>query len=107
MVDDTLQRLLETEMQAEALVAQALEERERTIAEASAEAEAAERRFTARIPEIQSSFLDKAEEKAAQTIAELERRYAERAEELRDMAGQCRIDAVQAALEAFLDSERG
>lgn len=104
-MDETLNRLLAAETEAERLVESALAEKERMTNEALAEAHTAEEQFAARVPEIHAAFLDRAGERASQTIAELRRRYDERNKALRSMAEEHEADAVAAALDTLLDSE--
>jgi V/A-type H+-transporting ATPase subunit G/H len=105
-MEDTLKRLLDAELRAQALVDQANKERDRMIQQALEEARSADERFTARIPEIQSSFLGKAEERAGQTIGEMTRRYEERRRNLRAMAEGRGGEAVEAALAILLDPDK-
>ncbi|MEA3277744.1 MAG: ATPase [Pseudomonadota bacterium] len=105
-MEDTLKRLLDAEMHAEQIAQQAEAEQENVIQGALVEARAGEERFTARIPELHRSFISKAEERAEQTIAELKRRYDERHVQLRDMAEQRDDEALEAAFELLISSER-
>jgi vacuolar-type H+-ATPase subunit H len=105
-MDETLQRLLEAEVHAEKIAQQAEAEQENVIQAALMEARAEEERFVARIPDLHRSFIKKAEERAEQTIAELERRYDERHLQLRDLAEQREEEALEAAFEVLVSSER-
>jgi V/A-type H+-transporting ATPase subunit G/H len=105
-MDDTLNRLIEAETRAESLAQEAEREQERIIQAALAEAKALDERFTARIPDLHREQINKAEERAGQTVAELKRRYDERHVELRDMAEQREDDALRAAFRLLLDPER-
>ena len=102
MMDDTLKRLLDAELQAQAIVDDALAERDRIIEQAREEARRAEDHFTARIPEIHASFADKAEERARQAIAEMERRYEEDRQALQARAQEGEAAAIEAALTLIL-----
>ena len=104
-MDNTLQRLLDTELKAEKLVDDALKQRDRLMEQSLEEVRLAEARFDARIPEIRASFLEKAEQRIEQTVAEVSLRYQERIAELQTMADETRDEAVQAALGIILDSE--
>jgi V/A-type H+-transporting ATPase subunit G/H len=104
-MDETLNRLLAAELEAERLVEEALAKKEQLTSEALADARRAEERFTARVPEIHGAFLDRAEGRASQTISELQRRYDERAKALRDMAETHGSEAVEAALSVLLDPD--
>ncbi len=105
-MDDTLKRLLDAETQAESLVTQAIEEREELTRQALAEAQLAEDRLAARIPEIRSSFMDKTRQRIEQNITEMQRRFDERAQALRSMATESRDDAIQAAIQLILDPDQ-
>jgi V/A-type H+-transporting ATPase subunit G/H len=105
-MQDELQRLLDTELQAEALVKDAERRREQMIQQAHEDARAAERQFEARLPELRAAFLQKAEERAAQAVAEQERRYAERAEQLRRLAQEREREAIGAAIALLTDPDR-
>jgi len=104
-MDDTLQRLLDAEMRAEKIAQHAETERERIVQGALAEARAEDERFQKRIPELHASFVDKAEIRAEQTIAELKRRYDERHVQLRELAEQREDDALEAAFAVLISPE--
>ena len=104
-MDETLNRLLAAETEAERLVEEALAEKERMTDAALAEAHAAEERFAARTPEIHAAFLDRAKDRASQTVSELRRRYDERNKALRSMAEEHEPDAVGAALDMLVDPD--
>ena len=106
-MEDELQRLLDTELQAEALVREAELKREKMIREALAEARSAEEQFEARLPELRASFMEKADERAQHAVAELARRYEERRGHLRALAQEREQEAIQAAMALLLDPERG
>ncbi len=106
-MDDTLKRLLEAERRAEETVREGKAKREAITRKALEEAHHTEQQFTARIPETHASFLEKAEGRASQTIAELERRYGERNKELRQMAEEHEQEAVEAAVALVMDPEKG
>ncbi len=107
MVEDELKRLLDAELRAEALVEQANTEREAIIHKALDDARIAEERFQARIPELRASFLEKAEDRAAQAVAELARRYEERADRMRALAQEREREATDVAVAWVLDPDRG
>ncbi|WP_177420675.1 ATPase [endosymbiont of Lamellibrachia barhami] len=102
-MDENLQRLLDAEMQAEQLHQQANEERERIIHDALQEVRAQETRFETRIPELHASFLDKANSRSDQTIAELKRRFDEHHTQLREYAETREDDALDAAFQLLTD----
>jgi V/A-type H+/Na+-transporting ATPase subunit G/H len=103
-MDDTLQRLLDAEVKAETLAREAEEAHELSIREAVTEARDLDEAFTARIPEIRQAWTHRAEERAAKTIAEVERRYDERHERLRDMAEDREDEALAAAFQVLIDT---
>lgn len=104
-MDTTLQRLLDAEMRAERIAQQAETEQDQIVQAAIAEARADEERLTARIPELHRAQLDKARERAEQTVAELKRRYDERHGRLRDMAEEREDEALEAAFRVMLDPQ--
>lgn len=103
-MDDTLQRLLDAELRAETIAREAEEEHERTIRLAMAETRELDEAFTARIPELQHTWIARSEERAVTTIAEVERRYGERHERLRDTAEEREDEALSAAFRILMDS---
>lgn len=102
-MDDTLKRLLDAEVRAEQLAQEAEQEQEHLIKGAMEEARQNELQFKARIPALQQEALDKADQRAAQTIAELKRRYDERHVQLRDTAEEREQIALDAAFALLLD----
>jgi V/A-type H+-transporting ATPase subunit G/H len=106
-MDDALKRLLDAEVKAQGQVDEALKERDRLVAQAREEARNAEQRFNKRIPGIHDSFRGKAEERARQSIAEMQRRYDERRTHMKEAAEKAADGAVAAALERFLDVSAG
>ncbi|MGD8275396.1 MAG: ATPase [Thiohalocapsa sp.] len=105
-MDETLKRLLDAEMRAERIAQDAEQERERIIQAAMADARAEDQRFTARVPDLHRGFIDKAQERAEQTIAELKRRYDERHVQLRDLAEQREDEALDVAFTLLIDPAR-
>ncbi len=105
-MDETLKRLLDAEMRAERIAQDAEQERERIIQAAMADARAEDQRFTARVPDLHRGFIDKAQERAEQTIAELKRRYDERHVQLRDLAEQREDEALEVAFTLLIDPAR-
>lgn len=104
-MDNSLQRLLDAELEAEAVVKKALDQREQIMAQSLEEARMAEARFEARIPELREAFNDKAEQRIQQTIAEVSLRYQERTRELEFMASESRQEAIDTALAILLDTD--
>jgi len=105
-MDEALKRLLEAEYQADAEVARASVERERTIQEALDQARRAEAQFVAGVAELQGPYLSQAEERAATAINELRKKYDERGRALRAQAEARESAAVEAALAVLLDPKR-
>lgn len=102
---DSLKDLLEAEAEAEAIVTAGENERDQIIQKALDDALDMERQFKDRLPEMQQSFIDKAQERAAQTIAEMKLRYDERNKTLRELADKHEKEALERAIELILASE--
>jgi len=102
---DSLKDLLEAEAEAEAIVTAGENERDQIIQKALDDALEMERQFKDRLPEMQQSFIDKAQQRAAQTIAEMKLRYDERSKELRELAGKHEKEALDRAIASILASE--
>lgn len=102
-MDDQLQRLLETEARAQAVIDTASRERQRMIEDALAAVRDAESRFEAGRAELRAPYLDEAQGRAEQAVAELSRKYGERQRTLRDLASRHEVEAVDAALTLLLD----
>lgn len=103
---DSLKDLLQAEQEAEAIVAEGEQERDRIVQKALDDAREMELQFQARLPELQRSFLDKAEQRAAQTIAEMKLRYDERNKKLRELAIQHEDEALRHAVDLILEQDR-
>ena len=101
-MDDSLKDLLQAEKEAEAIVARGEKERDKIIREALDDSLEMEEKFRARLPEMYQSFLDKAEERAAQTIAEMKLRYDEHNKELRGLAAKHEKEALENAIGLIL-----
>jgi len=102
-VDDQLQRLLETEARAQAVIDAASRERQRMIEDALATVRDAEARFEAVRGELRAPYLNEAKGRAEQAVAELSRKYGERQRTLRDLASRHEAEAVDAAMSLLLD----
>jgi vacuolar-type H+-ATPase subunit H len=104
---DILKRLLEAEQKAQDLVKEAKYQRDIVINEARKEVKRAEERFVARIPEIYSSFENKARERASEVINEIHRRNEERCTKIESEAAKRHDKAVDAVLKQLfqLDGE--
>jgi hypothetical protein len=103
---DTLQRLIEAERRAEQIADEANRERDEAIQQAIRETRLSERHFDQRVPEIHAGYVRKAEERATQIIAEMERRAAEYHRELEQRTKAGRDMALRAALAVILDPDR-
>ncbi|MGQ9685491.1 MAG: hypothetical protein ACUVT2_04175 [Thiobacillaceae bacterium] len=102
-MEDALQRLLDAEAKAEAIIEDAARERERLINEALQSAREAESRFESSIQVLRAPYLKEAESRAEQTVAELTRKYEERQRALRELAARHEEEAVAAAMGLLLD----
>jgi V/A-type H+/Na+-transporting ATPase subunit G/H len=102
-VDDQLQRLLEAEARAQAVIDGASHERQRMIEASLAAVRDAEARFEAGRAELRAPFLNEAQGRAEQAVAELARKYGERQRALRELASRHESEAVDAALTLLLD----
>lgn len=102
-MDVQLQRLLETEARAQAVIQDASHERQRMIEDALAAVRDAEARFETGRAEIRAPFLNEAQGRAEQAVAELTRKYGERQRTLRELAARHESEAVDAALILLLD----
>lgn len=97
-----MKRLLAAENAASELVQKAQADGEQLIHTAVEEARQQDERFEARIPELHASFLDKSDQRAQQTVAEMERRFSERLSQMRDAAESHEEIALDAAFRAVL-----
>ncbi len=104
-MDDSLKDLLEAESEAEIIVSKGEQEKETIVQKALDDAYAMELQFNQRLAEMHQSFLDKAKERASQTIAEMKLRYDERNKELRDLAGKHDSEALAKAIELILNRQ--
>lgn len=101
-MDDTLKRLLAAEQAARELVEKAQADGELLVRTGAGEARQQEERFEARIPELHASFLEKSNQRAQQTVSEMERRFEERLSGLRDAAENHEESALDAAFREML-----
>lgn len=104
-MDDSIKDLLKAESEAEAIVSRGELERDAIVQKALNDAYDMEQQFQQRLPELHQSFIDKAHERAAQTIAEMKLRYDERNKELRELAGKHDAEALQQAVGLILNSD--
>ena len=105
-MDDSIYELLKIEQQAEQIVLDGEKERENIKQKALDDANASIDQFNNRLPELRQSFLDKANERVEQSIAELKLRYNERNQELRKLASEHEQEALDVALSTLLVDER-
>jgi len=105
-MSDSLKDLLQAEAEAEAIVTTGENERDRIIKKALDDALEMERQFKDRQPEMHQAFIDKAQERAAQTIAEMKLRYDERNKTLRELAGKHETEALDHAIALILAREQ-
>ena len=104
-MDDSLKDLLKAESEAEEIVSRGELERDEIVQKALNDAFDMEQQFQQRLPEMHQSFIDKANERAAQTVAEMKLRYDERNKELRELAGKHDTEALQQAVELILNKD--
>lgn len=105
-MSDSLKDLLQAEAEAEAIVTKGENERDRIIQKALDDTLDMEQQFKDRMPEMHQSFIDKAQDRAAQTIAEMKLRYDERNKTLRELAGKHEKEALDRAIVMILDGEQ-
>jgi vacuolar-type H+-ATPase subunit H len=102
-VEAPLQRLLDAEARAQAVIDDASRERQRMVDDALAAVRDAEARFDAGRAELRVPYLHEAQGRADQAVAELSRKYGERQRMLRELASRHESEAVDAALTLLLD----
>ncbi|MDP1929207.1 MAG: hypothetical protein Q8K62_11950 [Thiobacillus sp.] len=102
-MDDQLQRLLEAEARAQAVIDAASHERQRIVDDALAAVRDAEARFEAGRAGLRAPFLSEAQGRADQAVAGFTRKYGECQRTLRDLASRHESEAVDAALALLLD----
>ncbi len=99
---DSLRDLLQAETEAEEIVARGEKERDAIVQKSLDDSFDIEKQFKARLPEIYQSFLDKAQERADQSIAEMKLRYDEHNKELRVLAERHEKEALEKAVALIL-----
>ena len=102
-MDEQLQRLLDAEARAQAVIDAASLERQRMTEAALASAREAQIRFESSRAELRAPFLKEAQQRAEQAVAELARKYGERQRNLRALASRHESEAVDASLSLLLD----
>jgi|GEM_PF-2584425 len=104
-MEDTLKRLLAAEQRASEITRQAEQDAESIVQAALNEAQVQQERFDQRLPQLRSSHMEKAGQRAMQTIKEIERRYEERISALRDAAESHEEEALDAAFAYLLNPD--
>jgi vacuolar-type H+-ATPase subunit H len=104
-VDDTLKQLLAAERTATERVDKAERDGETLIQTAIHEARQQEERFHDRKPEIHAAFLEKADQRAEQSVSEMDRRFQERLVKLREAAEKNEDRALEVAFRALLGQD--
>lgn len=105
-MEDVLKQLLDAEFKAERLVTDAEAKYAQIVQQARDEMRAIEERYEATVPDLRAAHETKAKERAAQTIAELKRRYDERQREQHNLAEQRTREALEAAVAILIDPAR-
>lgn len=103
--DEVIKRLLAAEAQAEEIIARAEQQRAQLIEQARLAAQAARARQAEHGAEVLASFTAQAEQRSAQAIAELRRRYSERAAALKAAAAVAQERALEAAVGVLIGAE--
>lgn len=101
-MDDTLKRLLKAEKQAREITSNAKNQADELVQKAIHEAQLREEHFRAGIPELRASFIEKAEQRAALAVKELERRFDEHIARLRAAAQLNEESALDSAFDYLL-----
>lgn len=104
-MQEALNRLLEAEARARAVIARAEAERQRLLDAALEETRRAQARFEQEKASLRAPFLDEARRRAEQAIAELGRKFDDRQKALREMTSQHEQQAVTVALAFLLNPE--
>ncbi len=99
---DMLKLLLDAELQGEAKVRAADQERARMVQHALDDARAREAGFETGLAQLKQPYLQQAEARAEQAITDLTREYGERQQLLRKQAAQREAAAAEAALALLL-----
>ena len=106
-MDDTLKRLLDAEVRAEALVDEAKAQAEQMARQALEDARGREQEFHDRTPEIRNAMLEKARERASKELDALQNRQEAHAAEIRAAAEAHRRDAIDAAVGLIIETDGG
>ena len=105
-MEDTLKRLLAAETRASEIADQAGHAAEALLQSTLQDVRQQEGAFNDRLPELRSAYLDKADQRAAQSIKELEKRHADRITHLRARAESFEEEALDAAFSYLLGNGR-
>lgn len=105
-MEDVISRLLDAELKAEAIVGEANRRREALINEARGNAQLMEQEFENNREQLRAPFLKEAEDRAAEAVTELNRKYLDRQRNLRELAAQHEEEAIAAGLALILDPQR-
>ncbi|MBT3310319.1 MAG: ATPase [Gammaproteobacteria bacterium] len=103
---DSLNDLLQSELEAEKIVQESEQQREQIKQQALKDGHAILQQFNDRLPELHQSFLDRANERAEQSIAELKLRYDEQNLLLRQLSEKHQQEAFTDALARLLEEDR-
>ncbi len=102
-MEETMKRLIDAEIKAEAMIKQADNESEHIVHQAVREARLAEEQYEVKIPELYRSLLQAAEKRAEQRIAELQHCHREQIKALQISAREREQQAIDAACALLLD----
>jgi hypothetical protein len=102
--DSNFQSLLDAEKEAERIIGEARDYRNKLLEDALEQTRQQEILFEQRIPEIHQSALIRANQHAEQIIGDFQNRHDERSRELRELAEQREQEALDAAFNLFINS---
>lgn len=103
--DKNFQSLLDAEKEAESVINEARQYRNKLLEDTLEETHQQELLFEQRIPEIHQSALIRANQHAEQIIHDYQNRHDERSRELRELAEHREQEALDAAFQLFISSE--
>jgi vacuolar-type H+-ATPase subunit H len=102
--DNNFQSLLDAEKEAEQIISEARDYRNRLLEETMQQTHQQEVSFEHRIPEIHQSALIRANQHAEQIISDYQHRHDERSRELRELAEHREQEALESAFNLFITS---
>lgn len=105
-MDAVLKRLLDAEQQAEALIAEAKQQRDELLGNVHDEVAEVEAEFRESDRQGRAKEIAHAEERAAKAVEELGRRQGEQQRHMHEVAQQNEQEALEAALELFIRGEQ-